>query len=93
MTDEARRCKPRTSTPVEIRDGDDDDDDVIVVDPVIADENIGGGISNDSMTPTAVNPLFVMTGWRDPKSRDGRLAVLVGLPTVSVDREDGAKQN
>lgn len=41
--------------------------------------------------PLTVKPMYAMTTWRHPKTRDGRLAVLIVLPTGAIEREDGIK--
>ena len=39
-------------------------------------------------SPLTIKPLFVMARWRHPKTRDGRLAIFIVLPTGALDKDD-----
>ncbi len=41
------------------------------------------------MSPLIVKPLYTLAQWRHPKTRGGRLALFIVLPTGCLDRENG----
>ena len=44
-----------------------------------------------SSSPPSMKPMYAMAQWRYPRTRDGRLAVFIVLPTGTIDRDDGIK--
>ena len=42
-------------------------------------------------SPLLVKPMWTMAKWRRPRTRDGRLAVFIVLPTGAIDTDGGIK--
>ena len=38
-----------------------------------------------------MKPMYAMSQWKHPQTQDGRLALLIVLPTGIIDREDAVK--
>ena len=55
----------------------------------------GGDCTKEAISlftsPSAVKPMYSTAEWRHPRTRDGRLAVFIVLPTRIIDMEDGIK--
>jgi len=60
--------------------GDDDDGEV---------ELVGSGEIDSFSNPLISKPLYIVGKWKHPRTRDGRVSVLIVLPTGVLDRDDG----
>ena len=86
-------CEPKTSqTEFVGNDGDDDRESIIKEPCNITGDNKGGNEDiSFSSSPSLMKPMYAMTQWRHPQTRDGRLALFIALPTGCIDREDAVK--
>ena len=80
------RCQPRSSiAPSDNLDRDSD----IEIENLI--ENNGSDTAKTTnnldnlSSPLNIKPLYTLSRWRHPKTRDGRLAVFIVLPTGALD--------
>ena len=89
---EAIRCEPKKSDGLATETDDD------------TARAIGGGtamtvseIDNEKLameffaSPLIVKPMYAMTKWRHPKTRDGRLTIFSVLQTGTIDQENGVE--
>ena len=61
-------------------EGSDDESDVVIA-----------GYNEQSVNPVEHKPIYVMSTWRHPRTRDGRIALLILLPSGILESENGVE--
>lgn len=85
---------PRSTNEMHKSEDEDDEDDDVIFSAVekSGQEAISGDAEKSaSLAAMAVKTLYVMSTWRHPRKHNGRLNVLVLLPTGILDRDDGIR--
>ena len=86
------RCQPRSSLATgDFLNAGSEEDCEIMLGTVHAEINQDFDSDDPLRSPLTIKPLFVMSRWRHPKSRDGRLAIFMVLPTGALNNDDGIR--
>ena len=86
-------CELKTSNTEFVGSDGDDDRESIIKEPcnITGDSKGGNEDISFSSSPLSMKPMYAMTQWRHPQTRDGRLALFIVLPTGCIGREDAVK--
>ena len=80
------RCDPKLSNGLET-ESEDDARSAADVETVMAISEVENEKSRMEFfsSPSVLKPMYTMNRWRHPRTRDGRLAIFLVLPTGAVD--------
>lgn len=76
------------SPPGENLHDDDEDDDVIDATSTLP---ANSGLGSEDIPPLMCKPLYVLAKWKHPVTRDSRIAIVVVLPAVILEDDDGVR--